>query len=364
MHLSTVKDISQILRRQCPLETNIIETSRSLENHHDNLWLMEEEEGEALAVKWNISNDHAAVGRKRRKLDAEDPPGELPHFNDRHDRIRAETPALLGKTTMQNRAAFSYLGSGGFTSAAAQLRSTTEAECHSRQTKLSRERARLLIGAVHRTGDGTHVNLGDKLKDQGRLLTLWSKSAANHVPDCIAKSGLEPRRSHDSTSQKNKDHVSHGGGAGNPPSAPHRTEVSQLKRPLAVIPQELANHKLPPLAHQARHHPIEINQTSKHYAFLSSSPPAIDEQGPEKTNLDRGVGASLSTNATLNKSVSKATAYGENMIRPAQTFHQTSMAQLKEGANYTRKTLGIRRSMTGWTCRGKQRPSVPNKTSQ
>lgn len=361
--MSMVEDVSQILRRKCPSEKEIVEASKSLEYHADNPWFMEgEEDLDMDHNKWDTSDENLATGRKRRKLSAEDPQGNPPQSNDLHNLARTERPAFFESPTMQNRAAFSCQGSGGFTSAAVQLHCITEAGYEIRQTKLSRERPRLppsRRGALH--GED-NANLGHKLKGKSNLLSLWgTKSTQSQRSNSIAKSRLEPKGSYNASAQTNKDQVSQKGESRKHiTSTQDKTQVTYPKKTLNVIPPGLANHELHSRPHQSRHRPVENDQHHKHYLFLSSSPPPINELPPQQSNIDSDVGATLSTKASLKKSVLDGeTSSGNN--RPASTFHTTSVAEVKEGANHSKKTLGIRRSMTGWTCRGNQRFSIPGK---
>lgn len=358
--MSMVKDISQILRRERPSEKDIVEASKSLENHHDNLWLMDgEEDPEASHDRWNFPNETQAAGRKRRRLDAEDHHGNPSRFNDRHNLVHTATEAFFEITTMQNRAAFSYQAGGDFTSAAAQLHCTAEAGYDTRQKSMSREKSRLpsgRLGASHGNDDAAKANSGPILKDQGSLLSLWAtKSAPNHLSDSIANSCLESKGSYNANLKTKEGQISQRGKIQKRHATltltQDETEVSHLRKPLNAIPPGLANHKLHSCPRQIHHRPIENDHAPTYYAFLSSSPPPIDGLAPQEMKLGNKVDGPLSTVVDISG--------GDT--RPARTFHSTSMAQINEGASHSKKTLGIRRSMTGWTCRGNQRFSIPSK---
>lgn len=361
MHLGTVKDISQILRRQCPQEKDILEASKSLENHNDNLWLLEgEEELEAGQARWNNLNETSAAVRKRRKLDAEDDAqGKLTSAKNQHDLVHGEAATFLHTTTMQNRATFTYQSNGGFTTAAAQLHRTADAGFTAKQTRYSRDRPRLPSGirnALHGDDGAANVTHGLNHRDQGNLLSLWTtKSTPNHASDSTKGSCPKPQRFFDDDAQRKKVQRKE------LEQAPKQDKIDGLhvEKPLGVIPPGLANHKMRSISHTG-YLAMENDHPPKHYVFLSSSPPPIRDPSPPKINLDSNVVARLSSNVSLEKGVSGAEPCNGD-IRPATTFHNTSVAQAKAGANHPKKTLGIRRSMMGWKCPEKKGFSIPIK---
>ena len=361
--MSTVEDVSRILRRKCPSQKDILEGSKHLQDQTDSLWFMEEEEdADGNHDRRDTLDENLAIGRKRRKLSAKISRDNPPQFHGQHLLARAQTAAFLESTTMQNRAAFSCPDGGGFTSAAAQLHCMTEADYTARQTNSCREKTRLPSGRHGASQGGENANLGVILKDKSNLLSLWgTKSSQSHLSSSNANSYQQPKVHCYTGAQMHKDQILSKGESKKYISSIHdQTQVIHTEKPHNCIPQGLANHELISRPHQTRHRPGENDQPPKHYLFLSSSPPPTDDLASQQTSLDRGVGGAFCTEASLKERVTKGEASGGNN-RPASTFHTTSMAEVREGAKHSKKTLGIRRSMMGWTCRGNQRFSIPGK---
>lgn len=361
--MSTVEDVSRILRRRCPSQKDIVEGSKHLKDHTDSLWFMEgEEDPDGDHDRRDTSDENLATVCKRRKLSAEVSRGNPPQSNDQHHLARAERAAFLESTTMQNRATFSCHSGGGFTSAAAQLHCIAEAGCDIRQTKTSRDRPRLPSGRRGALHGGEYANIGPKVKDKSNLLSLWGpKSTPSLLSDSNTKSCQETKGYCEAGARSHKGQVLHKGESQRYTASMHdQAQVIPTKKALRGLPPGLANHELYSRSHQTRHGAGEIDQTPQQYFFLSSSPPPANDVAPKQTNLNNDVGAAICTKAGLKKSLPEGESSGGNN-RPANTFHTTSVAEAKEGAHHSKKTLGIRRSMTGWSCRGKPRFSIPAK---
>ena len=128
--------------------------------------------------------------------------------------------------------------------------------------------------------------------------------------------------------------------------------------PMLPIPQPLAKHKLRPIPNTTR--PRFTADEEPHgknkYGFLSSSPSRTqDDADASKSPLQpKGI-------EQENSGPQQAAAPKYNDSRPAATFHTTSMAQAQAASTARKKTLGVRRSMTGWSSRGGQGFSVPSR---
>lgn len=126
--------------------------------------------------------------------------------------------------------------------------------------------------------------------------------------------------------------------------------------PQLPIPEALATHRLQPLSNTNRPRPLvhEEPLRKKHYVFLSSSPPHVEEVVEAAENQFEGQPPSKLMTGVEDSEV----AHQQTDVVPSRTLHTTSIAQLQtEGA--PRKTLGVRRSMNGWSTRGSHGFSVP-----
>lgn len=149
-----------------------------------------------------------------------------------------------------------------------------------------------------------------------------------------------------------------------PPSIPSSSSrlpaarnTPPTRAPMHLIPQPLASHKIRPMPNTTRPRFNADGELhgKKDYAFLSSSPPRARDEAdtttsPLKPNsIEQGKNMPLPAAPTYNDS------------RPAATLHTTSVAQVSAANTVHRKTLGVRRSMNGWSSRGGQGFSVPGR---
>ena len=265
---------------------------------------------------------------------------------------------------MKNGAALSYPGGSGFTSAAAQLHRTIKAGYDIRQSKSTRERARLPSSRLGPLHGNANADLGVKSKDKSNLLSLWGTNSAQSNLFHSNLSHHQEAKGYCSTgAQPHKDQVLPKGESRKHTSSMHdQPQVIHTKTPLNTIPPSLANHKMYSQSRQVRHRTDDDDRPPKHYLFLSSSPPPINDEAPQQITSPNDVSGTGCTHAILEKNGFEGESSGGN-IRPASTFHMTSVAEVKVGANHSKKTLGIRRSMTGWSSRGNQRFSIPGRAS-
>jgi len=134
--------------------------------------------------------------------------------------------------------------------------------------------------------------------------------------------------------------------------------LSQSRQPILPIPQPLAEHRLTSALIPTR--PPKIPQgpdhKSKQYPFFSSSPPPIESLSEEAEASDEKA-------LCVDKSRNQNRTQTESQIsdsRSAMTFHVTTTTQVRS-AQATTRTLGVRRSMNGWTNRGGHTFSVPGR---
>ncbi|KZF24190.1 P-loop containing nucleoside triphosphate hydrolase protein [Xylona heveae TC161] len=117
----------------------------------------------------------------------------------------------------------------------------------------------------------------------------------------------------------------------------HRPRAPVPRKPLAQFSQEPASKR-------------------KAYTFLSSSPPPFDQSKQVAAEAEQAAG-------DLQKDIPKQSIEQEipSGIRPAKTFHNTTIAALNSSNGTMRRTLGVRRSMNGWSDKGNKAFAVPAK---
>lgn len=360
----TVHDISLILRRGCPSESAILVGRRTLENFEDNLWpLNGERDLEEMENKWDRGAENSISSYKRHRTDDEQKPDWL---SDYPNAMRSSAMVSVGiTTTMQSSSAFSYHGSDSFISASTHLQYAKE-NFHENRGKVSTEIAKPTMPKIERQKHDRFTKTFKRttlIEGQGSILDFCaSRTNRNRLPD---KPNIPvERHMHELRNRKRKSEDFQMGKE-NLPTTITITNTA-ISKPRAVIPQELADHKLRAAINSSRPRleKIEHGKTTKPYFFLSSSPlrgedsqPRTDPGSPPPLfHLKGNISSTLDDNGTRCKAID---------TRPATTLHTTTVAQVRmTGSNLaSRKTLGVRRSMAGWSARKNQGFSVPSRRS-
>lgn len=357
--IDAVQDISRILKRERPSEHDILEGCRTVESPDDNLWpLNGEQDPEVVESRWDEGNEDALTSYKRRRTENSATSDKLADIRGGKQLVRSSAESLIGTTTtMQNSSTFSY---NNFVSAATQLHNVKE-DIQKRNILTDREKNASRSIDRSQRGD-TNVRTSKTIKKcvgQGSLLSFWS--AKTDIIDLHVRTTTSPQKLplYDDESKKNEEQESEeidariatmatiGAASGT---------VHKLKASVNNIPQGLANHELSSFAKSTRPYlsATEREEITKQYVSLSSSPPPCEYA--EKGTVDaRNDIPSIDEQSTLKKT---------NDFRPATTFHNTSLAQVRATSNMPKKTLGVRRSMVGWSSRGRYGFSVPSRATK
>lgn len=358
--IDAVQDISRILKRERPSEHDIFEGCRTVESPDDNLWpLNGEQDPEVVESRRNEGNEDALKSYKRRRVENSAISDKLADIRGGKQLVKSSAESLIGTTTtMQNSSTFSY---NNFVSAATQLHNVKE-DIQKRNILTDWEKNASRSKDRSQRGDA-NVRISKTIKKcvgQGSLLSFWS--VKTDINDLHVRTTTSPRNLplfDDEESKKNQEQESEeidariatmadiGAASGT---------VHKAKPSVNNIPQGLANHKLRSFAESSRPYlsATEREENKKQYVFLSSSPPPCEYA--EKVTMD----ARNNTPSIDEQSTSKKT----NDFRPATTFHNTSLAQVRATSNFPKKTLGVRRSMAGWSSRGSHGFSVPSRATK
>ncbi len=314
---------------------------------------------------------------KRRKI-ADDKENEKLPISDTRSvgvAITGTAYSISTTTTIQNNGSFAHPTEVGFISAATQLQQHQQEWKENQPAKgmSKRKNGNLISAQVKRTplatpGDQSKASSGRDSK--GTLLRFFSKNQSCRRPqDSTVKSATIA--SLDIT----RNGGGHLGGHGDlellekgitskaQVSVSDETQCAPSRRPLAGIPSALGHHKLQATTNLSRPHlsSKENDYCSKQYVFLSSSPPPLEDVGEtaEVKNDNQLHSRSITGKVQPNSQMQNNNYH----IRPAATFHNTSVAQVQAAPNLQKKTLGVRRSMTGWANRANKGFSVPSKTN-
>jgi len=343
MDSGTVNDICRILSRNYPNQARIIEASTTLISLYDDVWpLNGAEDVKSIASRrsrWdNKSHEH---GAKRRRVEVEVP-------SARFGSHEATFSAIGSVTTMQSSSTFSY---GGFVSATSQLNNAVQG----RESAVNK----LPASKVETTrSNGSPL---DTLGAQESLMSFWGKCGTTNMKfnqPAVLQSTEEVTVPEPLAGHSHPNHYQFLN-ASTPAILPisHETGRPTVRTPLSTIPQTLSAHRLPTVSNTTRPYlvPSRDEQVKKQYVFLSSSPPhseaLLDEAETRIEEPSHELAADILEN-------SKAASHHTD-IRPATTYHATTITHVQSAASMPRKTLGVRRSMNGWAARSNQGFSLP-----
>ena len=347
---STVNDIARILRRDSPTQTEISEACETLQSMHDDLWLLTgEEEVKAIGAKWSKwdPNESSEYPSKRRRIQDSERSG----IEGMTTCVNSKTAGRFGgATTMQSSSTFSY--NTGFISAAAQLQHVDEHKKKDTGPSGVKKPIKVRKEGVEsnntpRIGPGGDQSslvsfLGMKM-GKDRRSTSFEEVVAGRSQNPFARHSHTYRNETVTGPTANTNQISIGGL--DPTSRP----------PQPAIPEALAAHRLQPLSDTNRPRPLlDEPLRKKPYVFLSSSRPHIEELVEAAENQC----ADQSPSKMMSMTEDSEVAPQRTDMMLSRTFHTTSIAQLRTD-EAPRKTLGVRRSMTGWSARGTNSFSVP-----
>ncbi|MCJ1251894.1 hypothetical protein MMC30_009132 [Trapelia coarctata] len=358
LRFSTTYDISGILRRDCPSEEILRQGLGNVENLEDNLWpLTGEEDPEVVAERWAGGDSRRSVAAsetmaKRRKIGGNDLVVQTEKVSPTSSNSSATLP--LFKTIIGRGSAYPATAQRiGFVSATTQLQHMQEALSEERKPKQSatKTNAAAKAGALGKASCNTDSQslmkyfTSSKLEQQSSILPL------QHVASIVKSVKGEDRGTgRRPDSDENPEHPT--AVLSKLPQASRYIEGFRPRKPMAAIPPSLANHSFGACGTTTRPKIdlLDKNHTAKAYVFLSSSPPRANDASEEPTMKATSMSYGTEKACIVEPRSEDSAPLGHS--RPPLTCHVTSEAMLKARNQGPRKTLGVRRSMAGWSARG------------
>ena len=321
---STVKSISQILRRPMPTTESIQKSSELLESVEDDRFPVgDEAQDEENESRWMTDsvNPTFTMGQrppKRQRVD--------------YGRVNSNSGASWKGnyiTTMQRSSTFTTAmpSSSGFVNVGSHFQALSEQSVNTvRGREVSEPHQEPKSKPSKRVKPKRSEGQGTLMSFLGKTEPEMAKLPVSNVNSCHElKQTREMSETESTINTINK-----------PRGISFRTDIN-------AIEPSLFSHRLgsnPPLP---RPRPLSLNDQAKRkdYVFLSSSPPRAQAPSPPLVAAD----------------VRKALPVEEAVLRPANTMHTTSIS-LAHGSGYVKRTLGVKRSMNGWGNRNAN-PFVP-----
>lgn len=345
----------------------MLEGSRTVKSRDDNLWpLNGEPDSGIVGSRWNKGNEDGLTSYKRRRMENSAMSDKLVDTRGEKYMVNSSAESFIGvSTTMQNRSKFSYPCSNGFVSAAAQLQHV-EKVFEKRNTLTDKKKD--VTESVSRSQHG-HVDfeISKTIKrsvGQGSLLSFWpTKTEINGhhgrttSPQDLPLFEYGESKKNGKAPEEIGPKIPNMAAMGAALGKAHKSNPSVMN-----TPQELADHKLPSNTDSGRLslRATERKNNPKQYVFLSSSPPPCEYPQQENTETSNDILPSIDDDRTFKSTSSDVGS--TNDFRPTAS-HSTNLAQVRASSNLPKKTLGVRRSMAGWSSRGSQEFSVPRRAT-
>lgn len=342
-----VNDIAQILKRNRPSESEMLEGALALQSRDDDLWPLDGlEDPEKMKSRWD-SKISTANSFGNPKADSCGP-------------VPRSSVVIGSATTMDNASSFSVHPFGGFTSATVQL----EKEHDPKQSgKLSVARHHQEMAKV--------IPTSRKRKSpdeaQSSLISLWGiksqhTESGRPLAGSVAKRSISTKHTEHQITTSARRFSRPSTTVSALPNIPlgSATDVNDRRTPLAAIPDNLAKHRLlPSSTSRVQLHGPEHDQSSESYVCLSSSPPSTGIEDKTLSMTAEPKSPSRHRTGEAGHSQDETSSLSSD-LRPVATMHATSLAQI-QATHAARKTLGVRRSMAGWNARGSQGFAVPKR---
>ncbi|RFU36199.1 hypothetical protein B7463_g25, partial [Scytalidium lignicola] len=316
---SAVQSICQILRRLPPSAQSVATSSASLPSQVDDLFpIGNEGRSEEDNLKWGKADGRPSftMGQRhpiRQRIELQsstsDPNGRLKRnlqgdYKTTMDRVSSFTTASV---TMHN----------GFVSAGSHM---------------------LAFGEEKENASGTSKKQKPSRREgQDTILTFFGNARGNKSEMTVSHTSQVTKSNQGATAPQVNSHpfVRNNFSATTRPSNSPNGPLHSIS-----IPPTLAEHRLPSLQ-PSRPRKVtlasEQQQKRNDYVFLSSSPPRAARKE------DDGEIKPVSTDLDVN-------SLEVPHSRPAVTMHATSILMLQQAGPH-RKTLGVKRSMNGWSSR-------------
>lgn len=343
---SVTLDLSRILRRPCPPESTIQNARSLVDRVEDDLWPLDGEELDPENSYW----DRSEPGNSTFPL-------QVPSKRRRVEATTAVT-TITASVTTHNPAAYSISSTtihSGFVSAGAHMKILREAEA-ARGAAAAREavlkKARRDESGANTAGLSTTRMAKKRLVGQGSITNFFARPSVTTVQG--------NGRLAQSTASSKQSVLSKPSPQRSWPAALNNVSSVRSASHTPYVPPSTPTHKLrnEPLLARPRKVEDEEGVDTKRYVLLSSSPVKSDDgdRAAAQNDATTKYEAASPTKITLSSSDSSEPNPSLNDFRPASTFHATSFTQSHNQSAPQRRTLGMRRSLQGWSVKSHQPP--------
>ncbi|KAF2260432.1 ATP-depentend DNA helicase-like protein, partial [Lojkania enalia] len=330
---SVIQDLAQILRRPLPSGSDI-QAARDL---------LEQIDGEDEL--WTAPNSNSS--------------GAYPPFKRRRTEPSITATSVKASVTMQDTASFSIstakmqIGHHGFTSASTHYKIMQEAKAIAQLASVQNApKKRIHKEKMTEANVVRKKDIKPRPVGQGTITNFFVKSASmlseesKILPAIPSDPPVRVRTQSSFSTYTPLNDISN-------------AQSNSASNPVPVYkPSAFSSHRPCniPMVSKPKRLPLEPGNEGQRYVLLSSSPIKPEDDPSKLETLDVGDDEDPSTPRSPAKAMPATMGSSFIGFRPASTFHSTSMGQLQNHAVSQRKTLGMRRSLQGWTVKSHQPP--------
>ncbi|RDW93926.1 ATP-dependent helicase [Aspergillus mulundensis] len=317
-----VYGIADILRRERPTAAAMLEGLDSLPSVYDDRWTEDGQEAPGTVIRWDGSRaTDDGPNSKRRRYD-----------NEQYSTTTAFTTMSSTTYTMTGSSFMAPTTMSGFSTAREYIATTTQKQ----EPPAEAERTNKQKQAVA---------LNRPPPSQKSIASFFGGSSSQSTQQTrLAQPPPPPPQ--------------------NRPGAMDYPGRSLDARPSNAIPSQYTGHRPGPPTQQFRppRPALEPSDPNRYTWLAASSKPAGKVDSPSDQmntntiyNNEGGRKESVANQANSGAGVGPGIAsVGAGGMRPATTFHTTTMSMVQSQGGPARRTLGIRRSMNGWEERMKR----------
>lgn len=319
-----VYGIADILRRERPSIATMVEGIGSLPSVYDDQWTEDGQESPNTVIRWDgtrATDDEPSSKRRR---------------YDNGQYSASTTITSMSSTYTMNGSSFMAptTMSAGFSTAREYVASTAMKSEQEQPAEVERKsKPKPVVGTFSNRAPASQISISSFFGQPKPQPTQQNESGAGRVRPSQPS---QPSQGRLATTDY-----------------PNRNVSSIDARPGNTIPAQYIGHR-PPTQHFRPPRPALEPSDPNRYTWLAAPSKPADKADSRSGQLNT---EAIDGNDSRKES---ATSEARNCVgtagamRPATTYHTTTMSMMQSGGQTARRTLGIRRSMNGWEERMKR----------
>lgn len=316
--------IADILRRERPSVAAMVEGIGSLPSVYDDQWTEDGQESPNTVIRWNgtrATDDEPSS--KRRRYD-----------NGQYSASTTNT-TITSMSSTYTMSGSSFMApttmSAGFSSAREYIASTAMKSEQEQSAEVERKSKPMpVVGTLSNPAPASQKSISSFFGQP--------KSQSIQQNESGARRGQPPQPSQGRLATT---------------AYPNRDVPSINARPGNTIPAQYIGHR-PPTQHFRPPRPALEPSDPNRYTWLAAPSKLAGKEDARSSQVNTEVIDRSDSRKESATNEARSCVGTAGAMRPATTYHTTTMSMMQSGGHAARRTLGIRRSMNGWEERMKR----------